>query len=214
MADPDTSIASGSADADHPKLEEQVIPAEIVAVLLAAGSGSRFAGPTHKLLARLGSGSSVIASSIANVLAAGFAHVVVVTGAVSLPDPLMQDPRIVVEHNPEWSLGQARSLRVGIGAARRLGAAAVVIGLGDQPFIDPEAWRRVALCDSTIAVAVYGGRRGHPVRLARTLWESLPAQGDVGARDLIDMRPDEVSQVDCPGSARDIDTQEDLDQWT
>jgi CTP:molybdopterin cytidylyltransferase MocA len=50
--------------------------------------------------------------------------------------------------------------------------------------------------------------------LERSVWAELPTDGDFGARDLISTHPDKVSQVDCPGSATDIDTQEDLEQWT
>ncbi|MFM8857854.1 MAG: NTP transferase domain-containing protein [Actinomycetota bacterium] len=196
--------------ADDPRGD---IANSIVAIVLAAGAGSRFSGDVHKLLAPLG-GSTVIGSSLSNVLTAGFSKVIVVTGAASLPDALITDSRLLLVHNGRWSQGQASSLQVGIDAARTLGADAVVVGLGDQPFIEPEAWRRVAAAESPIAIASYAGRRGHPVKLDRSVWKELPAEGDFGARDLILMRPDKVSQVDCPGSATDIDTQEDLEQWT
>jgi len=189
------------------------IPNSIVAIVLAAGAGSRFSGDVHKLLVPLGD-STIIGLSLSHVLDAGFSRVIVVTGAAPLPDGLIRDSRLILVHNGRWSQGQASSLRVGIDAARALGAEAVVVGLGDQPFIDPEAWRRVAATESPIAVASYAGRRGHPVKLERSMWGELPAQGDFGARDLIRLRPDKVSQVDCPGSATDIDTQEDLEQWT
>lgn len=193
-----------------------IVPDDVVAIVLAAGAGSRFVGPSHKLLAAIdpATGTTVIESALSNVLQAGFTRVVVVTGAASLPDAAVRDPRLVIVHNGRWADGQASSLRAGIESARSLGASAVVVGLGDQPFIEPEAWRRIALADSPIAVAAYAGRRGHPVRLDESVWKELPVDGDLGARDLIRMHPERVSQVDCPGSATDIDTQEDLAQWT
>jgi CTP:molybdopterin cytidylyltransferase MocA len=103
---------------------------------------------------------------------------------------------------------------MGIREAQRLNASAVVVGLADQPFVTAEAWRRVAQAHTPIAVAAYFGRNGNPVRLHESIWELLPKSGDSGARDLIRLRPELVSQVDCPGSAADIDTQEDLAQWT
>ena len=199
-----------------PESPDTAVPDDVVAVVLAAGAGSRFVGPGHKLLATIDpdSGATVIESALSNVLDAGFTRVVVVTGAASLPDASVRDPRLVIVHNGRWAEGQASSLRTGIEAARSLGASAVVVGLGDQPFIEPEAWRRIAAADSPIAVAAYAGRRGHPVKLGESVWRELPAEGDLGARDLIRMHPERVSQVDCPGSATDIDTQEDLAQWT
>lgn len=210
MGDPEIF---SSDDSPHDDTLPEGVPNTVVAVILAAGAGSRFSGNVHKLLAPLGE-STVIGSTLSNVLAAGFSKVFVVTGAVSLPDSVIRDPRLSLIHNGRWSQGQSSSLRAGIDAARSLGFEAVVVGLGDQPFIEPEAWRRVATSKSAIAVASYGGRRGHPVKLDRSVWGDLPQDGDFGARDLIRMRPDKVSQVDCPGSATDIDTQEDLAQWT
>jgi CTP:molybdopterin cytidylyltransferase MocA len=103
---------------------------------------------------------------------------------------------------------------MGIREAQRRNASAVGVGLADQPFVTAEAWRRVAHAPTPIAVATYFGRNGNPVRLHESIWELLPKSGDSGARDLIRLRPELVSQVDCPGSAADIDTQEDLAQWT
>lgn len=156
----------------------------------------------------------MIESSLAHVLSAGFVRVVVVTGSVEMPDAVVHDPRVTIVHNARWAEGQSTSLRIGIDAARALGADVVVIGLGDQPFIEPSAWQRVARTDSPIAVASYSGRRGHPVRLTASVWNDLPESGDFGARDLIAMSPERVSQVDCQGSSTDIDTLEDLGPWT
>ncbi|HAP77672.1 MAG TPA: 4-diphosphocytidyl-2C-methyl-D-erythritol kinase, partial [Acidimicrobiaceae bacterium] len=77
-----------------------------VAVLLAAGGGSRYRGPTHKLLAVL-HGLPVWQHALQHVLGAGFDAVVVVTGAAPLPLP----PNVVEAHNPLWATGQDSSLR-------------------------------------------------------------------------------------------------------
>jgi len=181
-----------------------------VLVLLAAGAGSRFAGPHHKLTADLG-GRSVAERSVSAALAAGIGPVVVVTGAVELPVPDRPDLHVV--SNPDWAAGQSTSLRAGIVAAERLGADAIVVGLADQPFIEPEAWRRVAAATSPIAVATYGGKRRNPVRLHRDIWPLLPTSGDEGARSLMRVRSDLVEEVPCEGSPADIDTLEDLRTW-
>ena len=104
-------------------------------------------------------------------LAAGIGPVVVVT-AGQLATAL--HPSVVHVVNDDWADGQITSLRAGIEAASGFGASAVVVGLGDQPFVSVEAWRAVAATDAPIAVATYDGRRGHPVRLARETWPLLP----------------------------------------
>jgi molybdenum cofactor cytidylyltransferase len=177
-------------------------------ILLAAGAGSRFRGDVHKLTAEL-RGRPVVAWAIESALAAALDGLVVVTGAVDLdlPDAVIHVP------NPRWAEGQATSLQAGIAAALERGADAVVVGLGDQPFVTAEAWSDVVRHPTPIAIATYDGRRGNPVRLHRDVWPLLPRSGDEGARRLIALRPELVGEVACRGSAADIDTMEDLHQW-
>jgi CTP:molybdopterin cytidylyltransferase MocA len=188
-----------------------------VAVVLAAGGGTRFAGPTHKLLASL-DGHPVLEHAIGHALASGIGPVVVVTGAVDVGVAVAAaDPAVTVVHNARWSEGQATSILAAVDVAGDLGGDAIVFGLGDQPFIPPEAWRLVAGAapEHRIVVASYDGRRGpHPVRLHRSLWAALPRDGDDGARALIREHHMVVHEVPCPGSAADIDTLEDLHRWT
>jgi molybdenum cofactor cytidylyltransferase len=184
-----------------------------VAVVLAAGGGSRFHGPRHKLETEI-DGVPVASHAVAQALAAGIGPVVVVTGAarLALPDP-PPGGRLVEIHNARWADGQMTSIRAGLEAAHTFGAHAIVVGLADQPFVTAEAWRTVAASNSPIAVATYDGVRGNPVRLHESVWSLLPPDGDEGARTLIRLRPDLVEPVPCPGSAADIDTLEDLQRW-
>jgi hypothetical protein len=101
-----------------------------VAALLAAGAGSRFESTDHKLVAPL-RGRPVWEWALAAVMDAGFDHVIVVTGALTLriPSPAVE------HHNPRWRDGQATSVQVALAAAEQLGASSVTIGLADQPFI-------------------------------------------------------------------------------
>lgn len=180
------------------------------AVVLAAGGGSRFRGSTHKLLAELG-GRPVVAHVVDAVVAAGLEAVYVVVGAVEIEVPA----GVVTVRNQRWAEGLATSLAAGIGAAAADGHRAVVVGLGDQPGVPAEAWRRVAAATSTpVAVATYDGVRGHPVRLDASVWGRLPTTGDEGARDLLGGGEQVVAEVPCPGSAVDVDTVEDLRTWS
>lgn len=187
-----------------------------LAVVLAAGGGSRFAGPTHKLLVDV-DGTAIAATAIRRALESSIGPVVVVTGCADLATVIADvdpgDDRLTVIDHPGWADGQASSLQAAVRLARSIGADAIVVGLADQPFVTAEAWRRVAAGDRSIATATYGGRRGNPVRLGADIWHLLPTTGDEGARALGRVRPDLVQEIPCPGSAADIDTLEDLRTW-
>lgn len=199
----------------------------IVLVVLAAGGGSRFHGPTHKLLAPL-HGRPVVHHAIEHAVHSGAGPVVVVTGAVDLdlgdldlggPDLGGPAARVTLVSNERWSYGQATSLVRAVQAVDELhpAADAIVVGLGDQPFVSSRAWRTIAQAppEHHIVVASYDGRRGpHPVRLHRALWAALPRTGDDGARTLIREHSALVHEVPCAGTAADIDTLEDLQRWT
>jgi CTP:molybdopterin cytidylyltransferase MocA len=150
-------------------------------------------------------------SAVTNAITSGLTPIWVVTGAVDLAGVLPAQATVLP--NPRWAQGQATSLQVAVGAARAAGLSAIVVGLGDQPLVPPEAWLAVAQADAPIAVATYQGRRRNPVRLAAEVWDLLPATGDQGARPLMQARPDLVQEVPCQGDPADIDTREDLLTW-
>ena len=182
-----------------------------MAAVLAAGGGSRFAGDEHKLLT-LFRGKPLVWWAVKAALDAGIGDVVVVTGAVDMAGAVPSAARLVP--NPRWAEGQATSLRCAVAEADQAGRDAVVVGLGDQPLVAPDAWRAVADAPAewAIAVATYEGRRRNPVRLGRAVWSMLPATGDVGARRLMTERDDLVGEVACPGNPFDVDTVDDLAQ--
>jgi CTP:molybdopterin cytidylyltransferase MocA len=188
-------------------------PLRLAATVLAAGGSSRFGGEPKQLASFRG--RPLVSWAVQAALDAGVFDVVfVVEGAVDLAHAVPAGT--VLLHNPDWAAGQATSLAVAVHAARVGGFDAVVVGLGDQPLVGPEAWRAVAGADGPepIVMATYEGRRGHPVRLGREVWDDLPTSGDEGARRLVRGRPDLVGEVACPGNAADIDTQEELDRWS
>jgi molybdenum cofactor cytidylyltransferase len=182
--------------------------------VLAAGGGSRFStGPdaAHKLLAPW-RGRPLVWAAAGNALASGLSPVWVIAGAVDLSVHL--PPGVVVLSNPAWAEGQATSLQVAVLAARSARLDALVVGLGDQPLIRPEAWAAVGGADAPIAVATYDGQRRNPVALSAAVWDLLPTAGDEGARVVIKQRPDLVQEVPCQGDPADIDTREDLKTWS
>jgi molybdenum cofactor cytidylyltransferase/nicotine blue oxidoreductase len=189
----------------------------ITGVVLAAGEGSRYDGPTHKLLAPFRD-RPLVTWAVEQASAADLDRLVVVVGAeVSAVRDAVEPFAVDVVENPRWRGGIATSLATAVDVARDAGDDGVVIGLGDQPFIEAEAWRRVADAlreGAAMAVATYDGARRNPVGLAASVWPDLPTDGDEGARTVMRLRPDLVAEIPCPGRPLDIDTLEELRRWS
>ena len=182
-------------------------------VLLAAGSGTRFAGSQHKLLSLI-NGRTIISHSLTAMIGADLNGYIVVSGALDISRHIGDVEEV---HNPDWKTGQRSSVITAMKFARDHGYDAIVVGLADQPFLTSQAWSNVVSSTSPIAVATYNGIRGNPVRLHSSVWdtfENLETDPDAGARTLIRLHPELVREVACEGNSADIDTTEDLDTWT
>jgi CTP:molybdopterin cytidylyltransferase MocA len=183
----------------------------VAAVVLAAGGGSRFAAPTHKLLAEF-RGKPVVQWAIEHAAGAHCDDLVVVIGAVDLR-PILPAGVTVID-NPRWREGQATSLQAAVRHGRRGGYDAIVVGLGDQPLVPAETWRTIAASGGPLVSAVLDGHRSPPMRIDKELWPLLPTEGDEGARVLVRGRPELLREIACPGHGLDIDTLEDLPSWS
>ncbi|MCB7136589.1 nucleotidyltransferase family protein [Cellulosimicrobium marinum] len=198
--------------------------AATVAVLLAAGAGTRLGrGPKALLPHR---GRPLVEHVVQVLLEGGCATVVVVLGAGAdavRADAALDRPGVRVVVNDDWATGMASSLRRGLAAAQdgTLGTVArVVVAHVDQPGVVPDdvarllaAHRPGRVVASGWAGAVGQPRWGHPLVLDVTLVPAAAAsaQGDRGARDLLRDRADLVDVVTHPGDGRDVDTEGDLD---
>lgn len=115
---------------------------------------------------------------------------------------------LTFHHAPDYASGMSASLKTGVAAARS--AEAILVCLGDMPFVQPATLDRLAAAyDGQAAIfPTYQGRRGNPVLLGRSLFpDILKLTGDEGARVLLKSIPDQVAvlAVDDPGILRDID---------
>lgn len=196
------------------------MPASTMCALLAAGAGKRFQGAAHKLLTDIQTArgpEAVVLSSARAMVASGAGRCLVVAGAVDLTSALAPlGAAVHIEDNPGWESGMRSSVLAAIRIARAWGCDQVVIGLGDQPFVEPSTWSALAAATSPLAVATYRGRRGNPVKLAASTWDELIAENgdpDTGARSLISRHPEWVAEIPSTGDDRDIDTLEDLPPW-
>jgi CTP:molybdopterin cytidylyltransferase MocA len=179
-------------------------------LVLAAGAATRFGAP--KQLAEL-DGVPLLEHSLRTMTSAPVGRVVVVLGSgadeiVAAVDLHGAEPIVCAR----WGEGQAASLACGL--AELAGCEAVVVTLGDQPRVSPDAIRRViaARNGSSAVRATYGGDPGHPVLLERALFEQLRnVTGDKGARNLL--MSAKVLDVPCDdlGGGEDVDTPAELD---
>jgi molybdenum cofactor cytidylyltransferase len=180
-------------------------------LVLAAGAGTRFGG--RKQLAEL-DGRPLLEHAVQAMTATPVGRVVVVLGA------LVEEVTATVDlHGAEpcvcerWDEGQAASLACGL--AELSDCEAVVVTLGDQPRMSPDAIRRVISArdgESAAVRATYFGAPGHPVLLERELFESFRnVTGDHGARNLL--LSVQVRDVPCDdlGGGEDVDTPAELD---
>ena len=175
----------------------------VAAVILAAGASTRFGSPKQRLL---------LPGVLERVRASKVDEVVVVIGA----HEVAVDARTV--RCAHWGRGPGASLRCGLEALAPA-VEAVVVVLADGPDLAPQALDRVADAwragGGDVVAAAYGGRRGHPVLLARRVWPLVP---DDGARSLPaalvpcdDLQPpgDVDFADDLPRRLRDRDVESD-----
>jgi CTP:molybdopterin cytidylyltransferase MocA len=159
----------------------------IAAIVLAAGAATRYGAPKQRLF---------LPVVLERVRASGVDDVVVVAGAYELST----DARVV--ECPDWELGPGASLRCGLNALGEDVEAAVVV-LADGPELAPSAIDRVVdawrTSGAEVVAAGYGGDRGHPVLLARSVWRSVP---DEGARAFDPL----LVPCDDLGAPGDVDT--------
>ena len=187
------------------------------AVVLAAGSGSRFGG--GKLTAAWGAGV-LLEGALAAAFAAPVRSVTVVIGADAEAVAAAArsfDPRILVVHAPDYAEGMGASLRAGI-ASLPADADGAFVFLGDMPRVPAAVLRRMAeavIAGAQAAAPVFEGRRGNPVLLGRSLFPDLLAlTGDAGARGVLQGLGDRLALVESPddGVLFDVDTRSDLNR--
>lgn len=183
-------------------------------LVLAAGGSSRLGQP--KQLLRRGTRTLLLdICTIAQAIAPG--RTIVVLGAHALRLRRMLSAGLSglsFVNNSAWRNGMGGSLLAGL-ARVPPGCGAVLVLLCDQPAVSRDAltrllaqWRRRP---RHAAAARYGGRIGVPAVLPRRLWHELKS-GDRGARDILRAQQD-LTIVDLPEAALDLDTPEDVERW-
>jgi molybdenum cofactor cytidylyltransferase len=184
-------------------------------IVLAAGRGSRFVSPEHKLLQPFGK-STVLGSVLDHAIESGLQLRVVTTAAVSAEARRHVAQRDIVEL-PEVTGRAGELLGMGYSIASGVAASADASGWlvlpADMPTVRPASLLAVAakLPQHIVVYAQHRGRRGHPVGFSAELYSELvQLSGDEGARRLVARYPSHGIELDDPGVLADVDTNEDL----
>jgi molybdenum cofactor cytidylyltransferase len=181
-------------------------------VVPAAGRGSRFGGPLHKLMQPFES-STVLGTTLRHAIESQL-PVVLVTTAEMLPlaSKVLARRDIVVLSESEAARGMGASIAVGI--AERSGAPGWLVLPGDMPLVQPGTMLAVAaaLEQHPVVYAQHRGRRGHPVAFAAELYsELIQLNSDDGARRVMLRYPAHGEDTADSGVLLDVDTAGDLE---
>jgi molybdenum cofactor cytidylyltransferase len=192
---------------------EVITVGAISAIVLAAGQATRF-GQCKQLM--MLDGKPLLRHTLDRVNESKVDDVVVVLGAFA--DAIQRQirfgkERVVINH--DFELGMSTSLHAGLRALAP-GTNAVVIALGDQPFVTSatidnliDAYGRSR---SKIIVPTFNGQRGNPVLVDQSLFpRMMEIRGDVGCRAIFTAVPVAELAVDDAGVTADIDTMEDFE---
>ena len=188
---------------------------DVLGVLLAAGTGSRFDG-RNKLLAPLDE-EPLVTHAARTLFEVPYEERVAVLGyEADRVDDALSGFDLQTVRNPDYADGQATTVARGTRVAARRDATAAVFHLGDMPCVNPATVRAViaaaAETDAGIVVPTYDGQRGNPALFAEEHFDRLrDVTGDRGGRALFECYPVERVPVDDPGIHRDVDTVADLD---
>lgn len=190
----------------------------ISAVVLAAGLSTRMGGQPKGLLP-FDTRDTFVTRIVRTFIEAGIGDVVVVVGheGERVRERLESSGlpvRVVV--NERYEQGQFSSLVAGMDAIDRPGVQAMLLALVDAPLFAVSTVstvvRRFEETRAPVVRAVRGHEHGHPVLIARELFEAIrrcdPA---VGAKTVVRAHASAAGDVpvDDPGAYLDIDTPEE-----
>jgi CTP:molybdopterin cytidylyltransferase MocA len=185
----------------------------IPAIILAAGASSRMGQPKALLRA----GDRTFVRCVLDALRGGG-----IDDAVVIVRPAADEIVREVERggfgrtvtNPDPGRGQLSSLVAGLDAIDGVDVRAALVTLVDVPLVRASTistlLARARSTDRPIVRAVCGGRHGHPVVFARSLFAELrAADPETGAKSVVRLHDVDDVELGDPGVLRDVDTPAD-----
>lgn len=188
-----------------------------VAAVIAAAGMSRRMGEFKQLLPW--GQSTVIASVVANLAAAGASPVVCVVGhrGDEVGTALVGSSARVL-NNPDYvEIEMLRSYQIGVQSLNQDShdaLAGTLLALGDQPHIPAKVIQRIIeqaqQTPDQIVIPSHDKRRGHPIYLPRQLWpDLLNLTAHQSLRDLLNHPGAEIVYVEVDTDA----VRRDMDYW-
>ena len=189
--------------------------ASVHCVVLAAGTSNRF-GSTNKLCSPL-DGEPLISHVVSTMVDTVVDAVTVIVGYQSRQiTKSVADFDVNIVANDQFGDGQSTSVRAGVEHVQQQSDDAVLVALGDMPYVSTASVDRVVSAYrqgvGDALAAAYHGTRGNPVLFDERYFEALSSlDGDSGGRDLL-LTADTAALVETGdrGVLRDIDRPKDI----
>jgi len=188
-------------------------------IVLAAGASVRMGTPKQLLKIN---GISLIRHAAQNAIDCNCGPVVVVIGAnAGLITLEVNGLAMEIAVNQDWKSGMSSSIRCGLKAllVAHPETESVILFLADQPNVTGTSLRKLTTahvqCGSALVAASYSGHVGTPALFSRTYFdELLKVEGQGGAKKILELHATRVLSVDFPEAACDLDTPEEVADFT
>ena len=186
-------------------------------VILAAGSSSRF-GSAKQLLHF--NNKTLLQHVIDEAIDSGAEPVIVVTGAnADEVEKEIKNKKVEFVFNKSWKEGMASSIVAGVKKAITLinDIEKIIITVSDQPFVSSTLFKQLYQTQEKnvqqIVACSYANTIGTPVLFTQNYFDALMSlQGEEGAKKILKANNSDVTTIDFPQGAIDIDTQKDYDE--
>ena len=193
-------------------------------ILLAAGKSKRMNGE-NKLTKEINS-IPLINYSIKNILASSVDELIIVLGFESniLQNLIQKNNKIKIIINKNFENGMASTIKLGLENLSKK-SEAFFICMADMPMISQNIYNKMIKSKfnynnkknikykKKIIIPTYNGKDGNPVLFSILMKnEIMKINGDVGARKIIDLHPNQILSVPLKSDKifLDFDKQEDF----